>query len=552
MSQALSNNVKIGLFAAAVLAMLVYASVKLRPMSFTATKDVIVYMESAEGLFENTGIRMAGVKVGMIKKIELEGRLARLTAAIRNDIPMDASTKVIVRSKGLLGERYLEIIPAKLPETRTRVTPDELDAGGTRMLDPDHVDSSGWLDDSETTYRQRITQIEERAQLTLRAEGPQVIYAEDTTNSEELFEKLGRVADNLEEITRIIKLTLKGQQGGSENLQKTLTSVAQLTEKLKDMVDQNDERVGRIADNIEQLTAMLNGKLPAVIDDVQRLVRRVDEQVAARGDDVRDVLVRFKESANKLDETIENTRQITDKINRGEGTIGKLVNDDTTVNEVNKAVSNINSFLDYANSIQLIVGYRGEEQIKNGDGLKSYVNFTLRPRPDKFYFASIISDPRGGRQKTTIAEQTNTTVTPLLPASNTTTTTSRNESGLRFSIGIGKRWDWVEVYGGILESTGGAGIRLSPDRFNHFYWETEVFDFTRKGAFGKKLNPNLRSRVQVDFWKYFYLTAGVEDILQDNRKPIPFAGGGLAFSDDDIKPLLVSNSGAGAAIAAGK
>ncbi len=550
MSKALNNNVKVGLFAASVLAMLTFASVKLRPLSFTSTRDVIVYMESAEGLFESTGIRMAGVKVGMIKKIELDGRMAKLTVTIRSDIPMDEHTRVVVRSKGMLGERYLEIIPSKQPESRTRVTPEEFSAdGGTRTMDSES--SSAGSDAAEAAYQQRITRIEEHAQLTLRADGPQVIYADEGGTSEELFEKLSRVADNLEEITRIIKMTLKGQQGGSENLQKTLTSVAQLTEKLKDMVDQNDERVGRIADNVEQLTAMLRGKLPVVIDDVQRLVRRVDEQVAARGDDVRDVLVKFKESADKLDQTIENTRQITDKVNRGEGTIGKLVNDDTTVKEVNKAVSNINSFLDYANQIQLIVGYRGEEQIKNGDGLKSYVNLTIRPRPDKFYFASIVADPRGGRQKTVVTEQTNTSPTPLLPGSNVSTATSQNQIGLRFSLGIGKRWDWIEAYGGILESTGGVGFRLSPDEFHNLYWENEVFDFTRKGSFGKRMNPNYRSRVQFDFWKYFYLTAGVEDILNDAKKPVPFAGGGIAFTDDDMKPLLFSSGGA-SAIAAGK
>jgi len=537
--------VKIGLFASAVLAMLAFASVKLRPLSFTATRDVIVYMESAEGLFESTGIRMAGVKVGMIKRIELDGRMAKLTVTIRSDIPMDEHTRVVVRSKGMLGEGYLEIIPSKQPESRTRILPEDgsTDGGGSRTMDPDGSEGTSA---SEAAYQQRITQIEERAQITLRSDGPQVIYADEGGTSDELFEKLNKVADNLEEITRIIKMTLKGQQGGSENLQKTLTSVAQLTEKLKDMVDQNDERVARIADNVEQLTAMLRGKLPVVIDDVQRLVRRVDEQVAARGDDVRDVLVKFKESADKLDQAVENTRQITDKINRGEGTIGKLVNDDTTVKEVNKAVSNINSFLDYANNIQLIVGYRGEEQIKNGDGLKSYVNLTIRPRPDKFYFASIVADPRGGRQKTVVTEQTNTSPTPLLPGSNVSTSTSQNQIGLRFSLGIGKRWDWVEAYGGILESTGGVGFRLSPDNFHHFYWENEVFDFTRKGSFGKKANPNYRSRVQFDFWKYFYLTAGVEDILNDAKKPIPFAGGGIAFTDDDMKPLLFSSGGAGA------
>jgi len=52
--------------------------------------------------------------------------------------------------------------------------------------------------------------------------------------------------------------------------------------------------------------------------------------------------------------------------------------------------------------------------------------------------------------------------------------------------------------------------------------------------------------VQFDFWKYFYLTAGVEDILNDAKKPIPFAGGGIAFTDDDMKPLLFSSGGAGA------
>jgi len=53
-------------------------------------------------------------------------------------------------------------------------------------------------------------------------------------------------------------------------------------------------------------------------------------------------------------------------------------------------------------------------------------------------------------------------------------------------------------------------------------------------------NAHLRFGVSYDFWKYFYVTAGYDDIISDIGRDSAFFGIGLRFYDEDLKYLLTS------------
>lgn len=57
-------------------------------------------------------VRIAGVSVGAVKRVEREGELSRVTVQIDPQYaPLPADTKTVVRRKTLLGEAYLELSP---------------------------------------------------------------------------------------------------------------------------------------------------------------------------------------------------------------------------------------------------------------------------------------------------------------------------------------------------------------------------------------------------------------------------------------------------------
>src|SRR5918994_1219404 len=61
---------------------------------------VSVVVPSADGLYPGTPVRIAGVDVGSIESIAVDGNRARLSLAIRTIYPVPADTRAEIRSAG--------------------------------------------------------------------------------------------------------------------------------------------------------------------------------------------------------------------------------------------------------------------------------------------------------------------------------------------------------------------------------------------------------------------------------------------------------------------
>lgn len=68
---------------------------------------------SVEGISTGTDVRMAGVKIGAVNRLELnpETYLAEVGLAIRDDIKLPEDSDVKIASEGLLGGNFVEITP---------------------------------------------------------------------------------------------------------------------------------------------------------------------------------------------------------------------------------------------------------------------------------------------------------------------------------------------------------------------------------------------------------------------------------------------------------
>lgn len=98
---------------AAVLALLVAAGVTLlvrntvlRPNRITA------YFTSATAIYPGDEVRVAGVRVGTIASIEPQGTKAKMTLAVKRDVPIPADAKAVIVAQNLVGARYVQLAPA--------------------------------------------------------------------------------------------------------------------------------------------------------------------------------------------------------------------------------------------------------------------------------------------------------------------------------------------------------------------------------------------------------------------------------------------------------
>ncbi|MEZ4873814.1 MAG: hypothetical protein R2827_16555 [Bdellovibrionales bacterium] len=61
-----------------------------------------------------------------------------------------------------------------------------------------------------------------------------------------------------------------------------------------------------------------------------------------------------------MDSAITNINEVTYKINNGDGTIGRLVNDEETIDKLHGAIDNVNEFLGGAQEMQTAIDYHAE------------------------------------------------------------------------------------------------------------------------------------------------------------------------------------------------
>ncbi|QMU58164.1 MAG: MCE family protein [Boseongicola sp.] len=68
---------------------------------------------SAEGVTVGTDVRLAGVKVGSVRSLELDPQTFRASAvfSVEDEVGLPDDTAVVIASEGLLGGSFVEILP---------------------------------------------------------------------------------------------------------------------------------------------------------------------------------------------------------------------------------------------------------------------------------------------------------------------------------------------------------------------------------------------------------------------------------------------------------
>ena len=492
----LTPEAKVGIFVLIGIILLVYMSLRVGGIQFGRAEGYEVYirLDSAAGLDNDASVRVAGVEIGRVKGIALQNNKAKVVLRINPDVKIGKDFTAVLKTKGLLGERYVELIPGS-PNAPS------LEAGGeiTRV----------------TTY----------------------------TDLDKLISILSDAATDIRKVSESLSNALGGREGQA-TLKNIVTNIEEITERLNNIVKRNDEKFARIVNNFELFSKILKeqgpeitGGLKAVADNLNQLIAENKEPLRDGIDNLRTATAKLGETMEtinrlaknvepKIDDSVETIKSIVNKVDKGEGTLGKLVNDTTIHDSFNKTLTGINSYLGRVESFKTFVGYRGEYLFDASD-TKSYLSLRFQPKADKYYLIEIVDDPRGRKN----VETTETTV------GGTTTTTKevKTSDSLKFSVQVAKRFKDLTLRGGIIESTGGVGMDyyMFKDRLRFTF---EAFDFDKKN------NPHLKAGLTYNLNKYFFITGGYDDFVSKLKLASPYLGIGLHFEDEDIKYILSSAS----------
>jgi phospholipid/cholesterol/gamma-HCH transport system substrate-binding protein len=116
----LNVEVVVGMFLVAGFLCFAYLSVKLGEVSLWRddTYIVIARFGSVSGLKDGAVVEIAGVKVGTVAAIRLDGEdyEARVELAIDRDVKLQDDAIASIRTAGIIGDRYVDIAPGGAEE----------------------------------------------------------------------------------------------------------------------------------------------------------------------------------------------------------------------------------------------------------------------------------------------------------------------------------------------------------------------------------------------------------------------------------------------------
>jgi len=481
----MANIVKVGIFMTAALLVVAYLILKSEDLSLFGPEGrrVDAVFESVAGLDDKSAVRTAGVRVGRVDGIRLEGRRAIVTLLLEEEVPLTTGAVAHIANLGLLGDKYVE-------------------------LDPGSPDAPPLPEGQE-------------------------IPGEAPPNMDQLIGSLSELGKSLGSVAG----QLSGEAPPRGPLGQTMVNLESATAQLQDLLTANREQVDSTLRNFESMSEVLARELPRLAGQIESLVTEVRTVVTDNREVFGRSLQNVEQVTASLQTSVENLNEITGGLEAGEGTIGKLLKSDeahdelmATLDSVRTGVGNLGEALGRAQRLHLDLAMEGMyfQEIEESRGA---FELQLRTASDHRYRLAVVNDPRGTRDETletiTITDPDGTTSTRTIE-----TVTVKDDISFTTLYGLPVHEDF-SLWTGLIESRFGVELEYAPQ--GRWWVSVEAFDFDRVD----ELDPHLRFSAGLALNESFYLLAGYDDFLTDEYRGL-FVGGGLRWSDDDLKYLLGS------------
>ncbi|MGZ3692103.1 MAG: MlaD family protein, partial [Pseudobdellovibrio sp.] len=334
-------------------------------------------------------------------------------------------------------------------------------------------------------------------------DGGQIMNVKSGGGLDDVMGEVTELASSLKDVAKNLKEATSGDGTDAHILGRIVKNIEKITTDLSQVTAENKDQIGEIVSQVNDVTATLDD---LINDDSPQGFKST-----------------WKKSMVRLDNSMKNIEDITNKINRGEGTIGKLISDEQTSEDVSSAIEGISGLVDAANKVTTGIDFNSNYLGKVGSA-KTAVGITIQPGLDRYYYLGIITDPAG------VVEMTNTKDTVGgVTTSVDETKTYKNKT--KITAFFAKNFfDWT-LRGGLIEDTGGIGVDYH--MMNRDLTATvEAYDFQKF---------QLRAGLTYNLFYGIYLTGGYSDILNKHDAASSYLGAGLLLTNDDLKLLLTKS-----------
>lgn len=464
----------------------------------------MVTFDDISGLERKASVKIAGVPVGWVESIELvrnDPHHAKAHIMVKKNYILHSDAYAIVRQEGLLGTKYLEVIPGDplLPE-----------------LPPEHF-------------------------LGKPGRAP--------TSVDDILHKVHEIASHVEDVTGSLSESMGGLSGRDsiqelvQHVNKTAESISLFSQKLEETLSLNEGNISDIISNLKDFASDIKDTAPTINSNLERIAQVFDRD--------------FSELAVTAEEGLQNIHNIARKIDEGQGLVGKLINEDGAYKDLKDAAHGLKTYFAKIDKLKVVIDTHGEYMYRPAEHMtledsKGYLTIRVHPVEDHFYIFQVVGSIRGNLKRNTIfrslydEQDQQITLRELLALGDVTTpligridTVEREYDHYKYGLQIAKIYKDVCVRFGLIEGSVGVAVDVNiPFRTDKFRWITtlEAFDFRGRDRIDDR-RPHLKWMNRVFIFRNVYAAFGADDFISEENAN-GFFGLGLRFCDEDLKYLV--------------
>lgn len=326
----------VGLFMLAVLALLVYFTIVISGVDVLQGRTKVmarVTFADVGGLKDHDSVMYRGTKVGAVERIELSPSNLVVRMEIDKSVVLRTGYRIAICNLSMLGGNYLlleegagEVLPLETTAFVGERPSDWMRDVSDIARNLKEFTGGGELKSIVTNLEAASANVKTVTDRIARGEGTvgKLLSTNDTVYADvrKTMANVGAITDRLAAGEGTLGKLLSTNDTVYADLRRTLANAGELSDRLRS----GEGLVGRLLAKDDPIYANLDGAIASFRQACDSL-------------DLGETKVR----ANKL---LESLNAVSEKLARGEGTLGKLVNEDTLYQEVQGLTKDVRQVLD--------------------------------------------------------------------------------------------------------------------------------------------------------------------------------------------------------------
>ena len=455
-------------------------------------KTVYFRLNDATGIRNGTPIMYKGLKVGEVKDVMMKDNQIITRVNVYHEFDIPDNVRFNVKQSGFVGQKFVEF-----------------------EIDPAVKSQATLKDNYEYDGRQ------------------------SNANMDAVMAKLNDVAAEMTVLLKTFNEVVTTDQSKNA-LQDSIANLKDITDSVKNIVASNDKNIQEVIENAKNMTAMIDrllakneqnlntsiNNITEISQTLKAFTSSVDKLLANNKDNIDGSLKNLKDITDKVNSTMDDIEKITNDINNGNGTLGMLINDNQTKNEVKKVVSGVSSFFGDSNSeenedrmsLYATIGADYLFDAKSVNTGRGYAQASIYTDPRNFYLIGVSNIP---------------VINPNSPEYDIYGNKIKN-SELAFSLQYSHIF--YNVFGlrfGIFDNTLGLATDFYPLKNKDLAISLEAYDFN---TYSNGLDLYTRALIRWHFYKGMFIQAGVEDVIGYTNR-MYMVGAGVRFKPSELGKL---------------